>query len=623
MGFNMGGASSLGGALQGMAQSALGAISGSLQGALANAFGGGGKKGKTFSVGSDLPPDPVEDMSNSNFKYRYRVEVFNLILPSEPDPLTLIHEAITRMSISRLYDEALQPIFQLHVNLPPKIYKKFLEEKEDARFHIRIGKVQIDPSEEEVFVDEYINGIFLATTDDEPDFKDEEEYDAVNEAEGGEGDDDDWKRGIYNISNYTVEYIIPLWRENDLKGLRSVVNESLSGATISTVMTKVYTDAGIEKVLMAPIDNDGSYGQLMIPPMNLLNVHEYLQKVYGTYYTGTVLFADFRCLYVLDRSGLCTAYEDEEFKRTIILVMRPKDDRNYRVGTEPYEKGKLYFQFVNQEAIEFSSPSASADLIGGNNVTLIDSNTNETTEVNGAGTQSGDGNSRVVAENYSNDFSKTTLLADIVEANLTLTVTITDYDEFAFTPNKEYLLVYEEKEKQAVNGYYRLTSSNAVFVKRGDDYDITGTHTFAYKAPLSEDDTNKILAMVKPQFEQSQNSESANTDNAKEQSDKQNPASGGGTVTGDSTASGEKVEAPQPRNVDTTHTVNNVPTDDRPPTNSMKSPNQEYDEYGNVKGYNIPEYNRITQDDSKSVVKSKMEAQKQYLPCEGPKPRQL
>lgn len=566
------------------------------------------------SSGNTAGQSTQDESKFVNHRYRYTVTTLNLLFPEEEEPVQLLTSAVTRIHISRLYDSCLQPILELKMVIPPKMYKKILEFKNELTIHLRIQKLAVDLDGKELFRDDYINGTFSMTSDDTFNFPEEDDYDSVNKAEGGEGSLEDAKKGIYNIANYVLEFYLSLWKSSDLTALREVVNTTVEGGTISTVMAKTYTDAGIEKILISPIDNESSYDQITIPPMNLMNVHEYLQKVYGTHYTGTNIFLDYRCMYILDKSGRCNAYEEGEYKRTVFVVMKPKVALTYRSGTTDDEDAKVYYIFVEPLGVESSSPSNSNDLIGGNNVLIVDPDSNETTEIEGAGKQSGDGNARVVTDNYSNDYNKTTIISDIVEGNSQISITCYDYLEDALTPNKEFILYFDEVDKQELNGYYRLTSSVCTFGKKGDFFDITGKHNFVFKAALSGEETEEIRAKIYPKKSESESESSGKESDANKSESV--PDKDGNVATSETDA--DKVHGPQPKNMgDSTSTVSNAPTS----SGTKKDTRFGYDDLGNVKGVDYPEYNRITEDDSKVVVEQKKAAQAKALPSKGPQPK--
>ena len=391
--------------------------------------------------------------------------------------------------------------------------------------------------------------------------------------------------------------------------MRKVINDVYDNTTLSTVMGKIYSEAGIDKILISPIDNDKSYPKIIIPPINLYDLPKYIETVYGTYYTGTVQFLDYRCMYILSRSGVCDAYEDGEYKRTIFIIKKSNSSMSYRVGTSEDSESKVYYIYTENDNISFSTPSASNDAITGNNVSILDAHGNETTSVEGVGNQRGSGNERVYQDNYGNDFNKTTILADINESNCQATIVLMDYNEEAITPNKEFLIVFEDTKHNKNNGFYRLIGSEIGLVKTGEQLDITGKHTFVYKAPIDQELADKIIASTKVGVKPTE---------AKTPVEKPTSTDLSGTVP--AVPASTPTSGPIPKNIEGTDpTPVSVSNSQTPQRNS----NFSYDDLGNVKGVDIPEYNIITSDDDILVTNAKKEAQANLLPCEGPKPKEV
>jgi hypothetical protein len=371
---------------------------------------------------------------------------------------------------------------------------------------------------------------------------------------------------------------------------------------------------------MSPLDNNAKYDQIIIMPTNLMNIPDYFEKAYGTYYTGTQMFCDFDRLYILSKNGICDAFEDGEYKRTIFVIKGSQDPDSKKAGTAEDKQSKVYYMYVNTGDIDTQTPSSSSDLIEGNNVTIINSNSNQTMEVGGAGNQNGTGNNRVITDNYGNDFNKSTVLSDINEKNGEVTVYTSDYNLEALTPNKEILVVFEEKDKQSKNGFYRIKSSTAILSK--EDYDLmsTGKHVLVFKRALTSDESKQILVSI------TKKNNLSNIGGASNIGSKAMDTAGGSGSSGAAASANniieDKVKAPIPRfqGMDTEEIISstNVTPNDVP-----KNPNFNYDDLGNVKGVDIPEYNRITEDDDASVRRSKQEAQAKLLPSETPQPRKL
>lgn len=546
-----------------------------------------------------------------NFKYKYKVAKYELIIPNM-DPIELIPEAINRIIVTRLYDECIHPIMEIHTLLPPRVHELLIKNKNEAKIRLRVQAIKYDISSSPIGKLDYVNDIFSIYTDDNTPFKFESEYAITNKTNGGGGTFDSDKT-IFNASDYTVDYIISLWKENDINTMRKVINQKYNNITVADAMADIYTNAGINKMLISPMDNTNSYAELIVPPLSLMNIPKYMETTFGTYYSGTMSFLDYRCLYILSKNGVCDAYEEEEYRRNVIIIKKFSVSEEKRVGTTEDIDNKMYYMYIKNENVNIVSPSTTQDAIGGNNVFIVDPTKNETTIVEGAGKQRGSGNQRIITDNYSNQFNKSVKLSEINETNGNIVITAMDYLEEAFTPNKEFIIVGEDKGRAEFSGFYRITESISSFAKVGSTLDITGQHKFVFKKEVSQEELNQILSVINP------------TLNIK--SDMISDIFGGfgsarvfqqtsSVMSSINVNSGvevdtNKVNTPVPKS------YNNIEEEDEIKMNS----NYKYDKLGNLIGFDISEYNIIKEEDSLEVVNAKKRAQQRLLPSETPKPK--
>lgn len=586
---------------------------------LGSIFGGNSLGGltKTLAIASGITAllgaltKAKSNSSIQNYRYRYNVTKFQMIFPGEEaEPKEIIGNAIKMITATWLYDECIHPTLEMNVMLPPKLYNKIIDNKDKVKAVLRIQRTAYDETNSPVVTKDWINGEFGFILDNEVKYTEEQAHDEKSKQAPGE----------YNEADYNTPFNLSLWKQNDLDAMRKVVNTIVNNADVGTAMRTVFGEANFNKIVMSPLDNNAKYDQIIIMPTNLMNIPDYFEKAYGTYYTGTQMFCDFDRLYILSKNGICDAFEDGEYKRTIFVIKGSQDPDSKKAGTAEDKQSKVYYMYVNTGDVDTQTPSSSSDLIEGNNVTIINSNSNQTMEVGGAGNQNGAGNNRVITDNYGNDFNKSTVLSDINEKNGEVTVYTSDYNLEALTPNKEILVVFEEKDKQSKNGFYRIKSSTAILGKEDHDLMSTGKHVLVFKRALTSDESNQILVSI------TKKNNLSNIGGASNIGSKAMDTAGGSGSSGAAASANnvieDKVKAPIPRfqGMDAEEIISstNVTPNDVP-----KNPNFNYDDLGNVKGVDIPEYNRITEDDDNSVRRAKQEAQAKLLPSETPQPRKL
>ena len=592
-----------------------------LGGILANMKGGLGA-GK-FNIASALAA--VAGLSNAQssygtYNYKYTVKTFQLLIEGRKEPINILNDAIKQVIITKDFDKCIHPILEIVTLLPPKLHQLIKDNKKTAKIHLDIKKDRYTMSGSLRRSEDFINNSFSLIMDDESDFKEKKEYEQTNKANGGDGKEDKF---IFNTSDYTEEFTLSLWNTDHIDAMRKVVNDIYKNCSISTAITNIYSKAtGIKKILISPLDNTKKYSEVRIKPMNLMNVPEYLDKVYGTYYTGSSVFLDFNRLYFLSKNGVCDAKEKGEYTRTIFTVYDPRDSRKNSVGTTKDTKNKFYFINLNSDAIDFTSPTNTNDVVSGNNFDFIDPKNNETTMVEGVGEQNGSGNHQIVEDNYNNEYNKSTKLSDVVEASKKATVTIMDYDDDAMTPNKEFVINFQDPAFQDKNGFYRLTDSQIVLNKADASLSMTGIHHLVFKAPIgSGDSATTGTATTMSTMDKGVTNSEANkttTDSAKGASSSANNSKDNKTNTNTSTEA-FKPAGPQPKvkNLGTpTVNVTGVAT-----SSVTKNTKFNYDSLGNLKGVKIPSYNVITEADDKLVKEMKLKAQQALLPSKTPQPK--
>lgn len=587
--------------------------------ALTSILGGlkGGLPGKSsFNVSSlatmlNTITSPGGMDSTVNYTYKYKVATYQLIIPSKKEPINILKSAIEKIIITKNYDQCIHPILEIVTTLPPKLHDEIKKNKQEAKIRLKIQKCQYNSADGSMArAKSWIDGTFSLIMDDESDFKEKDAYEEANKAMKAPSD------AVFNPADYSTEYTLSLWNMDHINAMRKPVNDIFKDCTISSAISNLYSKAtGIKKILISPLDNTKKYSEVRIKPMNLMNVPAYLDKIYGTYYSGSSVFLDFRCLYFLSKNGVCDAKEKGEYTRTIFRVPKSTSSARQKVGTTIDDKNKFFYMYLTTENIDFTSPSNTKDALEGNNVSFVDPKNNETTNVEGAGEQNGSGNSRIMEDNYNNEFNKSTVLSEVVESSKVATITLYDYDDDAMTPNKEFVITFDDSELSNRNGFYRLLESNIILNRGQSELEITGMHKLAFKAPASSGDTgNKGKAETMQNMSPSAINSPANQTAIANATGK--PVSGLNT---NSTSQAFVPQAPQPRTTKLNESTINVSGSTQ---NSVtKNKNYSYDSLGNLKGVDIPEYNRVKESDSIAVRNAKIAKQQKTLPSQAPQPK--
>lgn len=440
-------------------------------------------------------------------KSKYKVKQFAIISDDFPEPLELNPIGINKIFIIHDYDNCIQPILQLQVVLPPLIIDYINTNKSKISFLFRFQIIDYVNAAENFMMDQDFksNGVidlcnekFVLFSPDSGKVPNLGEYKSVVETINGETDNNilyQIAKSGENLVNYTKEYSLFLWRESDIYRLRNTVNYVFHNVGIGDAMAGILTSSGFSNVLMVPPDNTEIFGQLIIPPMNLMNVFTFMQDIYGMYDTDITFFSDILRTYVIDKSGKCKAFEDHEYKKTVFTVIDSFNSRSIDVGTATIDLKEEFHNKVDIGDVAIRSLSSIHDIIQGNTNLYIDSRNNEITTVTGAGEQRGEGCINITTDQEGNEFTKRKQANRIAELALNLRITnLSDYNYTALTPNKEFVFSFANKDFYQYNGYYRLLKGTHVFSRDGQgEYLVSvGTFEFARKAALSEEERSSI-----------------------------------------------------------------------------------------------------------------------------------
>lgn len=535
-------------------------------------------------------------------KSKYIVSKFSLNGPDFPEMVDLIPQSIRQIYIIQDFDNCIQPIFQIQVTLPPLVIDYINTHKSDVSFYLRFKEIDYMRAEENYTVDnapyntngseDICNGLFILFSADVGRVENLSSYQKATEIITGEKNieliNNITGQGA-NFKNYTKEYQFFIWKEDDLYNLRTPVNAVFNNVTLGDVAAGILSSNGFKNILMAPPDNTTSFGQLIVPPQNMMNVFSYLQRQYGMYDTDVILFSDINRTYVLDKSGECKAYEENEYQKMIFSVVRSDSEDAQSVGSCTIDEKKEYHTKLDIANIYVRSLSTVHDIIKGNVNKYIDSKNNEITTVSGAGMQRGAGCVNITVDRESTEYTKKRQTNTVSEMNIQIKINIlTDYKYLALSPNKSFIFSFKDKDFYELNGYYRLIKAKHFFTREGagDRLNISGEFEFVRKKALSEEERAAIEYDV---FKTAQASEEE-TAKAESKADENNANDPSYQQSQDNQVKEGKQEAPK-----TTTKGSETPKDLSP---------------------NVYEYNKISPNDDLGVINAKLIAQKKQLDAE-------
>ena len=437
--------------------------------------------------------------------YRYRIASFKLIVPDFDGPIDMVPGSINMAHLECDYDNNIYPIFSITCVTNPKLKEYISMRRTEVKFHINLKCETYDTHSSDVMPEsseDVFNAMFIPMITDDVPFVDAAIYNQTTEqlrtiARNGGSVDDLGGHNMMGDHRTNVTYYF--YVEKDLNNSKNVVNQIFANTNIPTIVAKLMADNGFDKILMSPVDNAEPISQCIIQPQNLLNLFSYLSDYYGMHATGTITFFDYRCVYILNKSGHPNALEEEEYPVTIFSIQETKYSESNLAGTLTCAEKKEYHIYPDPHRVTVSNPSAVNDHISGNNVTMINSQLNGKAHVEGAGNQRGTGNTRVGNNTNANSYNTTQYANQIQEGNVNCKMTLFDPYMWALTPNKENIIHWVGSSvDESFSGYYRITKADYVFSRNGEKLNLTANLNMVKKEDISAAMAQAIDQEVNP-----------------------------------------------------------------------------------------------------------------------------
>ena len=476
---------------------------------------------KTNQESTEKQAPEKQEPSLVSHMYRYRVTTFQIDTKDDPAykeenyRINLNPACVKTIELIQIFDNGdkpcLQPIMHMKAVLPPPVVDYINLNVNKISFILRIDMVdflggfqnQLAGAGEEDYAENGVETLcddkFITIVSDTMKTPNLDEYRSVSdimEARERAGDTTNLLEAGHNFANYTSEFEMDLWKENDLYALRKQINAVYSSFTVGDAAMSLLSDNGFKRVLIAKSTNNERFGQLIIPPMAMMNSMRFLQNQYGMYNTDITFFADIWRTYVIDKSGECKAYEENEFTKTIFTVVPTRSEYSQDSCTSNLDEKKEYHMLVDIRKVATRSKSSVNDVLQGNNNMYIDARNNEVTTVKGAGEQRGEGCVNVTTDNEGSAYTKMRQANEISELAMNLRiVNITEYNYGALSPNKAFIFNFKDKDFYIYNGYYRLMKIIHVLTRigSGEHMNITCLSAeFTRKKALSEDERKTI-----------------------------------------------------------------------------------------------------------------------------------
>lgn len=408
-------------------------------------------------------------------KWRYFVSSLKLILPNEIKDIST--SSVNKINILYDYEHNAFPVFKLSLVLESSLYYKIIKNKDVVQFYIRLQSYyQYSDSGDQSLYRDYLSGRFDLILDDS-----DENMKANAKREASRNDFNKMMSSDENdlvMKDNTIDFF--LFKKSHIKGLKKNINKILVNSSISDALLCIFKKAGLENILMSPPDNTKKYDELVIPPMTCIDAIRFLDTYYGIYKFGSMIFFSFGKTYFLSYGGNCTAYTSDERHDTIIVV--PMETPKHTIESGVLKKKSIstkYYVVADYKTISIKNESESNDVLNGNDITMVDSISGESTSSSSSAIASG-GNSEKILENTTeNKWLPQTYSAQTSANQIVIDMHIQNYYLNYLKPNKKFSIVFEDPAlMRKYKGLYQLCSLDNAMINDGDDLSLTTTARF-------------------------------------------------------------------------------------------------------------------------------------------------
>lgn len=398
-------------------------------------------------------------------KIKYFIDDIDIIIPGK-ESIKIPMDNITSISIDKLYDRFF-PILNIMATVDYTTYTLIINNYNKILFNINLYSSEVIDSNMNIEKPAYPFKKAVIRSQFRPTLEDINPILSENMTKATLPEDTNINKDQNNIP-----LNLYLFNEEHLRKYRKLLNAVLQDTNMSTVLYYVFNYFQMKNILLSKPNNTIIYDQIIIPPYNLLGVIGYLQKVYGIYNTGYVLFQDYDILYLISKTANCNAYRTNEYKRihfNIVDISNPN-----AVLTSGYSEDKSTGTYIINvpNPISMKNKSINEKDKKFNEIITVDSKTGavSTTDIDLKGY--GDYKTpKIFHDNYSNPFIIDSIKNEMEEGNNIFHILLEDIDMSLLSVNKEYFIGFENMTIDSVYGVKcRLARSTTVFSKNMDHF---------------------------------------------------------------------------------------------------------------------------------------------------------
>ncbi len=297
--------------------------------------------------------------------------------------------------------------------------------------------------------------------------------------EGSEASMNNIETESYHESQNTLDMY--LFHPELLKASRYISNQVYTKTTLQNLVGEMLTKSKHKNVLMSRFDNTEEYQELLVPAHPTCRALVYLDEYHGFYEKGAIIFYDIDALYILNSNGKVTAKREDEWTETTFLVtqlessipgnamVRRKDEKIFYIQVSEMDVNPQKFSIGNNDALGSEAKLVITD------GTEIDVEKADQTYINKR-------NQTIMYIKRENKYTPKVVRARMEENEINMCISATNLDISAFTPNKEYKMVFDETTKHEKYGKikYRIAMVYHCLRLETEDY-FSSSHRIMLK----------------------------------------------------------------------------------------------------------------------------------------------
>ena len=385
---------------------------------------------------------------------KYKVET--LVLMKGEEKIELDHSNILNVEYMNDYEFNLRAIIKIRLRMDVRKRLWVLKNKKEIICKFELNKFGMDPEVEEIItgIENVWNQEFSIYLNDEDDSNDVEVMEQrIKKNEGDEFKNNDLKDENYFESQNTFD--IYLFNQTLLNASQKIFNHVFTKNTLQQMVGRMLTETKHDKVLMSKFENNEIYSELLVPAHPLYKDLIYLDQYYGFYKKGAIIYYDWDVLYLLNGNGKITAKRENEWVETIFMVTK-LDESTPGNGMIRKEGEKKFYIGITDMNINPKKFTIGHNIDIGSEAKVIITDDTEI-EIDEADQSYIDQRNEFITfrRKDENKYIAEILRARMEENECILYINAENLDINAFTPNKQYSVVFDEPTKQKKFGKYK------------------------------------------------------------------------------------------------------------------------------------------------------------------------